>query len=135
MDNYRTQKRQEASYLDGCKRAYTITMKLCTPCMITKLEGTSGLNKAREDKDTDKLITLIEAICCRFDEKHQAIWSVVQAKKRVVLLIQSNYLSTDKYYDKFKALVAVVETYGRTIVEPGIIEQELADANILAKQD
>ena len=62
MDNYRTQKQQEASYLDGSKRVYAITMKLCTPRMITRLEGTSGFNKAREDEDAVKLISLIKGI-------------------------------------------------------------------------
>ena len=89
MDNYRTQKRQEALYLDGCKRTYIITLKLWTPCMITRLEGTSGFNKTREDKDAVALITLIKGICCRFNDHQQTVWSVVQAKKRVFLLIQS----------------------------------------------
>ena len=135
MDNYRTQKRREASYLDGCKHAYAITLKLCTPCMTTMLEGTSGFNKAREDEDAVALITLIKGICCHFNDQQQPIWSIVQAKKRVFLLIQSEYLSIDKYYEEFKALVAVVETYGGTFADPGIIEKELANAGVTVKND
>ena len=78
--------------------------------MITRLEGTSRFNKVWEDEDVVKLITLIKGICCRFNNQQQAIWSIIQAKKRVFLLIQSEYLSTKKYYNEFKALVAVVET-------------------------
>ena len=78
--------------------------------MITRLEGTSRFNKVWEDEDVVKLITLIKGICCRFNNQQQAIWSIIQAKKRVFLLVQSEYLSTKKYYNEFKALVAVVET-------------------------
>ena len=101
--------------------------------MIARLEGTYGFSKAWEDNHVVELITLIKGIFCHFNNQQQAIWSVVQAKKRVFLLIQSKYLSTNKYYDKFKVLVAVVETHGRTFVKPGIIEEELADAGVLAK--
>ena len=80
--------------------------------MTTRLGGTSGFIKAREYKDAVALITLIKSICCRLNDQKQAIWSSVQDKKRVFLLVQSNYLSIDKYYEEFKALVAVVETYG-----------------------
>ena len=62
MDDYRTQKRLEAPYLNGCKRAYAITLKLCTPRMTTTLEGTSDFSKARYDEDAVALITLIKGI-------------------------------------------------------------------------
>ena len=78
--------------------------------MIARLEGTYGFSKAWEDNHVVELITLIKDIFCHFNNQQQAIWSVVQAKKRVFLLIQSEYLSTKKYYNEFKALVAVVET-------------------------
>ena len=29
------------------------------------------------------------------------------------------------YYEEFKALVAVVEIYGRTVVDPGLVESKL----------
>ena len=123
MDNYRTQKRQEALYLDGCKHTYIITLKLWTPCMITRLEGTSGFNIVREVEDTVALITLIKGICCRFNNQQQAIWSITEGKERLFLLVLSEYLSIDEYYNEFKALVVVVDTYGRSFADPGVIKK------------
>ena len=110
-------------YPDGCKSAYTTTLKLCTPRMTTRLEGTSGFSKARDDEEAVALIMLIKGICCRFNDQQQAVWSVVQAKKRVFLLVQYEYLSLNKYYEEFKALVVVVETYGGTFADPGVIKK------------
>ena len=59
-----------------------------------------------------------------FNDLQKAIWSAVQAKKRVFLLIQSEHLSINKYYEEFKALVAVVETYGGTFVKLGMIKKD-----------
>ena len=78
---------------------------------------------------------LIKGICCRFNDQQQVIWSVVQAKKRVSLLVQSEHLSINKYYEEFKTLVAVVETYGGTFVKPGMIEKELTFAGMTLKQN
>ena len=77
MDNYWTQKRREASYLDGYKCVYAITLKLCIHHMTTRLEGTSGFSKGREDEDVVALITLIKGICCHFNDQQQPVWSVV----------------------------------------------------------
>ena len=41
---------------------------------------------------------------------------MVQAKKMVFLVVQLEHISRDKYYEVFKALVAVVETYGGTLL-------------------
>ena len=60
---------------------------------------------------------------------------MVQAKKMVFLLTQSEHVSIDKYYEEFKVLVAVIETYGRTFVGPGVAEKELTLASVALKQD
>ena len=56
-------------------------------------------------------------------------------KKRVFILIQLDHGSIDKYHEEFKALVAVVETYGGTFVEPGVVGKELMLASVALKQD
>ena len=60
---------------------------------------------------------------------------MAQAKKSVFLFFQSEKVSIDKYYEEFKALVAVVETYGVTFVEPSVIKSELILASMTGKQD
>ena len=60
---------------------------------------------------------------------------MVQAKNRVCLLIQSEHVSIDKSYVEFKTLVAVVETYGGTFVEPGMVEKEPTFAYVALKYD
>ena len=89
MDNYRDQKQREALCIDGRKHAYAIIVKLCTPRMVTRLEGTSSFSKAGDDEDTVALVTLIKGVCCRFNDQQQPIWSVIQAKKMVFLIVQS----------------------------------------------
>ena len=117
-------------YLDGYKREYAITIKLCSTRLIIRLEGTSGFTKAREAENLVNLILLIQGICCHFNDQQQSTLSVVQAKNRVCLLVQSEHVSIDKYYEEFKTLVAVAETYGGTCFEPGVVKKELTLASV-----
>ena len=41
-------------------------------------------------------------------------------------------MPVDKYYEEFKALVTVVETYGGTFLEPDVLEKQLLDTGVLA---
>ena len=59
---------------------------------------------------------------------------MVQAKKCIYLFIQAYGVTVDKYIDKFKALVMVVETYGRTLFEPWMIEANLETMDVM-KED
>ena len=49
----------------------------------------------------------------------------------VFILAQSRNISIDKYYEEFKAFVVVIETYGRTFVEPSVIENKLTLASMV----
>ena len=88
-----------------------------------------------EEEDHIDLIILIQGIFCHFNVQQQATWSVVHTKKRVFLLIQSEHVSIEKYYEEFKESVAIIETYGGTLVELSMIKNELILVSVDVQQD
>ena len=71
MDKYQAKARYKALYLDGCKRVYTISMKICSPRLMTRLEGTSGFTVVKEAEDIVSLVVLIQKIYYRLDDQYE----------------------------------------------------------------
>ena len=50
-------------YINGCKRAYAVIVKLCPSHLMTRLEGKSGFTGVKDGEYLVGLIILFQGIC------------------------------------------------------------------------
>ena len=132
LGDYQDRKRHVGYVQQGIKKAYAIAIKLCSPRLITKLQGSNGFEAIDNTEGVVGLLLLIQGIVTNFTDQRQKVWSLVQAKKRVLLFYQLETMSNDKYVEQFKARVLVVETYGGSFSqEPVLLRDELAEAGVV----
>ena len=81
------------------------------------------------------MLLIIRVICCKYNIKIQDTYAMMKVKKRVTLLWKPKYQSRDYYKKVFEALTDVVETYGRTFDEPGLLLHQLATNRFVAGAD
>ena len=77
-----------------------------------------------------KILELIQGIVFKFGDQHQEMFLLTQSKKRVYLHYQKVDMSTDRYLEEIKALVAVVESHGGGFSEPGTLRAALRDTGV-----
>ena len=66
---------------------------------------------ADADQDAVKLLLIIRGYCCHFDSHQQSIVVLESTKHCVSMFYQMLEMSNSDYFEFFKALVGVVETY------------------------
>jgi hypothetical protein len=94
--------------------AWALLLDQCSPSLITLLEGAPGFQAARAANDVVTLISLIQGYCCRFDRQGHPYMSVAEAFKSLCFAFQQPSQSNNDYFNDFKSLVEVLETYGGT---------------------
>ena len=113
MDSYQTKKEWEVLYLDGYKREYAITIKLCSTRLIIRLEGTSGFTKAREAENLVNLILLIQGICFHFNDQHAYL---VDSESHLHIPVQEQASNEfDSHFDMPKLIYGFL---GQVILAP-----------------
>ena len=123
--------KQKEDMDSAARKAYGVCLKLCSPKLTTRLEGTTGFGDVKTNEDVVGLLRLIRSICCKFGDTCQPVWALVQAKKSVYLFLQQTGMYIDEYLKQFKALIATVESHGGSFGdEPGLILLELEGANV-----
>ena len=131
--NYEKQDKREKALESASRKAFGVCLKLCSPQLSTRLEGTTGFGEIKKSEDMIELLKMIRGICCKFGDTHQGVWALTQAKKQTYLFVQGNNMSNDAYLKQFKAHIDTVEAHGGTFSdEPGLIEAEFEIAGIKA---
>ena len=67
-------------------KGYATAFKMCTPRLVTKLEGENGYVQVRANQDIVGLLLLICGIRCEYNSGIQDTYAMMQAKKCVALL-------------------------------------------------
>ncbi len=108
------------------KRAYALIIGQCSPKLEGKIQGSDAYPTVNADQDAVKLLLIIRGYCCCFDDHQQSVVALESAKHRVSTFYQTSEMSTSNYFEFFKALVGVVETYsGAFGNKPGLIRTKL----------
>ncbi len=81
------------------------------PALKTRLQGTDGWKTVEQERDTIQLLLSIRGMCCKVNNMAQALYLLVQLKKRLYYFIQEWDQTNDQYLKEFKALANVVITF------------------------
>ena len=83
--------------------------------MQNELEITVNFKKMKREQDPITLINSIKAITFRFCDQKYIIGSMWHAYKNLFTTIQCEEEETKAFYNRFKNVVEVIETYGGDI--------------------
>ena len=87
--------KEHQSLQQDTPKGYATALKMCTPILVTKLEGENGYAQVRSDQDVVGVILLIRGIFCEYDNERQDTYAIIQDKKHVTLLWQPKYQSNN----------------------------------------
>ncbi len=128
-------KKKIAQLEDNKKRAYALIIGQCLPKLEGKIQGLDAYPMADTDQDAVKLLLIIRGYCCRFNNHEQSIVALKSAKHRVSTFYQMSEMSNSDYFEFFKVLVGIIETYGGTFGnKPGLIRTELIARGVPEKE-
>lgn len=103
----------------------------CSPALKTRLQGSTGWKEIEQTRDVVLLLTTIRGICCKVNDAAQAMYSLVQIKKRLYYFIQKWDQLNDQYLKEFKALANAVVTFGGSFgMEPLMLKMIMTEQGI-----
>ena len=111
-------------------KLYTVIILQCSQSVKMKLEATAGYEPAKATCDCTWLLTTLKNVCHRFDHsesRFQALWN---AKAAIFNCHQGPQQSVTDYYETFRELVSVLESYGGKLHDPE--EAAPTDADLAA---
>ena len=94
-------------------KLFTVIMLQCSQSVRTKLEATAGYEKAKATNDCLWALTTLKNICHRFEHTENRFVALVNAKAAIFNYRQAPGQGTTDYYESFKELISVLESYGR----------------------
>jgi hypothetical protein len=93
---------------------------------VSKIKGLDLYENANQDQDVDQLILIVCGYWCHFNDHQQGTWALMSAKHLASIFYQTYEMLMTDYIENFKALIAVVETYGGAYGhEPGLVRSQL----------
>ena len=99
-------------------KLFTVIILQCSQSVKNKLEGTTGYETAKLSHDCKWLITTLKNICHKFEHTENRFVALVNAKSAIINYRQGQYQSTTDYYEAFKELLSVLESYGGRLHDP-----------------
>lgn len=96
-------------------KLFTVILLQCSQSVKMKVEATSGYEKSKVAYDCEWLITTLKNICHRFEHTEDRYLALIHAKQTLYAYYQSAGQTTTDYYDSFRELLSVVESYGGQI--------------------
>ena len=99
-------------------KLFTVILLQCSQSVRMKLEATAGYKKAKEENDCLWALTTLKNICHRFEQTENRFVALVNAKAAIFNYKQAPGQSTTDYYESFKELISVLESYGGKLHDP-----------------
>ena len=90
----------------------------CSQSVKLKLEATAGYEKAKAGSDCLWVLTTLKNICHHFKHTKNRFVALVNAKAAIFNCRQAPEQSTTDYFESFKELVSVLESYGGKLHDP-----------------
>lgn len=83
------------------------------------------------DRDVMDLLKMIKGIVHQFDDLMQGVFALVQATRKAINFIQEPKMTNDEYSEQLKAIIDIVEAYGRNYgSNDGLVKAELQAAGV-----
>ena len=99
-------------------KLFAVVISQCSPSAKSKVEGTNGYSDANTTDNCLWLLTTLRNICHRFEHTENRFVALVNAKAALFSYRQSPTQSITEYFNTFKELLTVLESYGGTIHDP-----------------
>jgi hypothetical protein len=81
-------------------------------------QSTIGYNSAKKTHDCNWLLTLLRNICHKFEQTENQFVALINAKAAIFSYRQQQHQHLTEYYEAFKELIAVLESYGGQLHDP-----------------
>ena len=94
------------------KKAYELVWGQTSKMLQEKLRSTPGFKVYDKACNVIMLLRAIKAAMHRFDHRKDQYLAVAEAIGRFWILYQGKDMSNQTFYDKFKAIVSVIEEHG-----------------------
>ena len=99
-------------------KLFTVVLLQSSPSVRAKLEATKGYEKARTEYDCPWLFNEMRNICHHFEHTENRYLALHKATSAIINYKQGANQNTTDYYEVFKELVAVLESYGGRVHHP-----------------
>jgi Reverse transcriptase (RNA-dependent DNA polymerase) len=100
------------------RKLFTVMILQCSPSVKSKVEGTTGYSTAKATNDCSWLITTLKNICHKFEHTENRFVALINAKAAIFNYRQGQFQSNTDYYESFKELIAVLESYDGRLHDP-----------------
>jgi Zinc knuckle len=117
--------KEKALYKAAKKQAYAIVWSQCSEIMKSKVEALPDYSAIEKSGDVILLLKGVKNIAHNFQNEKYKAHALHEAKRRFYTTYQSTGMSVQVYYERFKNHVEVIEHCGGTMLEPGLILEEL----------
>ena len=99
-------------------RLFTVIIQQCSQPVEMKLEASEGYEDAVEASNCTWLLTTLKNICHKFEHTENRYVALVNAKVALLTYRQSPTQTVTEYYEAFKELLSVLESYGGKVHDP-----------------
>ena len=99
-------------------KLFTVVLLQSSPSVRAKLEATKGYEKARTEYDCPWLFNEMRNICHHFEHTENRYLALHKATSAIINYKQGANQNTTDFYEVFKELVAVLESYGGRVHHP-----------------
>jgi hypothetical protein len=104
--------KRETTLKGNLIKLYTVTIMQCSQAVKLKVQSTEGHDKAEKGSDCTWLFRTLRNICHKFEHSENRFLALVTAKENILKYKQSASQTTNDYFDVFKELLSVLESYG-----------------------
>ena len=112
----------------GNQKIYEILFNKLSPPMFSKIEGRTGHNQVKEDKDSIVLLDMIKSIMWGMEDPLQKKTAIVMAEKILHMFWKNPNVENNDYKIQFDAYVNILEAYaGRITVPLALVDSKLRD--------
>lgn len=116
-------------------KLFTVMIHQCSPSVKLKVEGSVGYDAAKQTHDCKWLITTLKNICHKFEQYENRFVALVNAKGAIFNCRQGQNQSTSDYFESFKELLSVLESYGGQLHDAATAAPDSTDFTSLTTDD
>jgi hypothetical protein len=99
-------------------KLFTVILLQCSQSVKMKLESTDGYEGAKTINDCAWVIKTLKNICHKFEHTENRFVALTNAKAAIFNYRQGPNQSVSEYFEAFKELISILESYGGRLHDP-----------------
>ena len=108
-------------------KLFTVMLLQCSQSVKMKVEGAAGYDAAKQTHNCKWLITTLKGICHKFEHTENRFVALVNAKGALFNCRQGQTQSINDYFESFKELLSILESYGGQLHDPATAAPDSTD--------